>query len=193
MNLQPEILLHPNIPKPLHGIAPRVIKGDDWWNSVRQTAYSKNDYHCWACGIHKNENKYHRWLEAHEIYEIDYCVGEVKFIDICALCHSCHNFIHSGRLWSIFLKNEVSKEKIEDILIHGFEVLKKNNLKMNSFALTVAKRINLSIFEKYIKYGFHRYGISLVGWNDWCMLIDGVKYKGKFKDFDEWNEFYSKN
>src|SRR6185295_5669264 len=61
--LKPEILCHPHIPKPLHGVAPREIMGDDWWNSERQLVYASTDYHCAACGIHKSQAKKHEWLE----------------------------------------------------------------------------------------------------------------------------------
>lgn len=190
--LKPELLLHPNVPKPLHGLAPRVIKGDDWWNEQRQIAYKKNDYKCWACGIEKQNAKYHQWLEAHEIYEIDYSIGEVKFIDVCALCHSCHAFIHSGRLISLYRKREIDYDKINDILMHGFTVLVNAKLKMNSFALAVAQEVNYQKFSKYLNYGTYRNGICFAKWSDWYMLIDNKKYKGKFKNFNEWKNFYSR-
>jgi hypothetical protein len=191
MNLQPEILLHPNIPKPLHGLAPRTIKGDDWWNKERQKAYSKNNYKCWSCGIDKLQAKYHKWLEAHEIYKINYTIGEVKFIDICALCHSCHNFIHSGRLFSLYQKGEIKYDKIYDILKHGFDILKNTKLEINPFALRVAKEVNEKLHKEYSKYKIYSYGICLAKWEDWYMLIDNKKYKGKFKTFEEWEEFYN--
>lgn len=192
MILQPEILLHPNIPKPLHGVAPRIIKGENWWNEVRQIAYKGKDYHCWTCGIHKTKAKYHKWLEAHEIYEINYLIGEVKFIDICALCHSCHNFIHSGRLYSLYRKNEISRDKIIDILEYGNSILINNNLELNPFSA----KVYFEFFpnkknEMLNKYGFYKHEQCLCEWNDWYMLIDDKKYKGKFKSFEEWNKYYN--
>lgn len=190
MDLQPELLLHPNIPKPLHGLAPRTIKGEDWWNEQRQKAYSKNEYKCWACGVHKKEAKYHKWLEAHEIYNIDYNSGKVEFLDVCALCHSCHNFIHSGRMSSLFKKGEMSLDKVEDILEHGFKILIKNNLKLNPFALKAMHSVSIFLYLIYNKYPKHKYGKCSAKWEDFYLVLDGKKYKGKFKNFEEWQEFY---
>lgn len=39
MKLKPEILCQPNVPTPLHGMAPRVVFGESWWNmKYRQDA-----------------------------------------------------------------------------------------------------------------------------------------------------------
>lgn len=117
--LKPEILCHPHIPKPLHGVAPRAIKGQTWWDKTRQEAYRSTDYHCVACGVHKHEAKKHKWLEAHEFWNIDYNTGVCEVKSIEPLCHYCHNFIHSGRL-SMIVGKEKSKQEVIDILEHGF-------------------------------------------------------------------------
>jgi hypothetical protein len=191
-NLQPQLLLHPNIPKPLHGVAPRTIKGDAWWNEQRQIAYSTNGYKCWACGVHKTEAKYHKWLEAHEIYEIDYAIGQVKFNGVCALCHSCHNFIHNGRLYSLLGKGEIDETKTFDVLTHGFEVLKNAKLKMNTFAMKITKEINPKLYNKYLQFGLYQYGFCLAEWGDWHMIVDGKNHFGKFKSFEDWKDFYAR-
>lgn len=59
----PSILLHGNIPKPMHGTAPRVVLGQAWWNKERQAAYASTNYCCEACGVSKWEAQYHQWLE----------------------------------------------------------------------------------------------------------------------------------
>ena len=67
-----ELLFCPNTPKPLHGMSPRSILGDEWWDKERIKAYRKFFNHCQACGTHKSDALYHRWLEAHEVYHFDY-------------------------------------------------------------------------------------------------------------------------
>ena len=155
--MNPELLLHPNIPKPLHGINPRTIYGQKWWDFNRQEAYAKANYHCEACGIPKVEAWKHRWLEAHEFYEYDYKHGRVTFVKLVALCHACHNFIHSGRLNVLVQSRKISEEDYSHIIHHGGDIV-------DAAGLT----------EKYK----HRHDApeGLVAWDQWRMIVDGKEY-----------------
>jgi hypothetical protein len=165
MRTRPELLLHPNIPKPLHGLNPRTIFGKEWWDVERQKAYAKTNYHCAACGVHKSQAKYHQWLEAHEFYDIDYKRGTAKMTEIVALCHSCHAYIHSGLQEILLDKGEISLEKYIDIREHG-DLLTKG-LRKPVAPLVVAD------------------------WCKWRLIIDGKEYKTKFANALEWKEFYA--
>jgi len=171
--LMPELLLHPNIPKPLHGISPRVIKGREWWDKVRKEAYQKKDFICWACGVHKSKALFHQWLEAHETYEYNYEIGQLNFKGICALCHSCHNYIHSGRMMMLVEEGKMSEEKMNIILAHG-----ENVLKLAGFS-----KFRSELPEK----------TKPVKWNEWHMIIDGKKYYSCFSSYEEWFKHYSIN
>ena len=185
MKLKPELLQHPNIPKMLHGLAPRVIKGQDWWNKTRQEAYASTDYHCLACGVHKTQANYHQWLEAHEDYTIDYKKGEMKINKIIPLCHSCHNFIHSGRL-----SVSGNIEKIIDIVEHGLTILEANDLKAFPYTLHLAKELKINHKCKPCDYGIKSEKDICQNWNEWKLIFEGKEYYSKFNNFDDWKRFY---
>lgn len=168
MKLRPEILLHPNIPKPMHGLAPRTIKGDAWWDEQQQIAYAKTNYCCSACGVHKSEAKYHKWLEAHELYDMDYKNGKMIFVEIVALCHSCHNYIHSGRMQVLVRKGEMTNQKMIDITNHGDLIIKNSKLKRKEYPEGIAK------------------------WSDWRLVMDGKEYKGQFDSYEAWQRHYAR-
>lgn len=149
---RPELLLHPNIPKPLHGCAPRVVLGDQWWNEHRQEAYRTNNYCCWACGVPRSDALVHQWLEAHEAYDFDYSRGRLTLLEIVALCHLCHNFIHSGRLSMLNSSGEVTDEFVDQVTKHGKAVTRGLKRPKATDPRNVAK------------------------WSDWRMVIEGRDY-----------------
>lgn len=168
--IRPELLTHPNIPKPLHGVNPRSILGDEWWNYQRQVSYAKNNYCCWACGVHKSLARYFPWIEAHESYKYNFEKGEAKLIEIVALCHSCHNYIHDGRMQMMVQSGEMSEEKYLDIKNHGDKIIEENNLYADKYA--------------------NSHAFKVADWDKWHIVIGNKSYYSKFKDFDEWREFY---
>lgn len=182
---RPDLLSLPNLPKPLHGIAPRTIKGQAWWNKIREEAYQSTDYHCLACGVSKEEAKGHKWLEAHEVWETDYKKGITKVIDIVPLCHYCHNFIHSGRLSKI-LGQEKSEKEVKEILEHGFKILSHNKLQCFPGTLELAENIG----AKTYKVTAYEHPKTKVKWENWKLIFEGKEYKSQFKDINEWEIFY---
>ena len=168
--VRPEILLHPNIPKPLHGMNPRSILGQTWWNKQRQIAYAKEDYHCMACGVHKTNAKYHKWLEAHECYEFDYPKGIARMIEIVALCHCCHNFIHSGKLMMDYQSGRITIDRYDAILRHGEKIIMVVRNMKNPYIINEAE--------------------GLTDWSKWRLIIEGKEYYSQFKNFDDWRNFY---
>lgn len=193
--LRPELLLHPRLPAALHGLAPRIIKGKKWWDEKRQEAYAKNDYCCWACGIHKNLAVFKQHLEAHESYEIDYKTGRMELKEVVALCNSCHNFIHSGRLTKMYFDGVFLRSYVESVLKHGISVLHDAKLPMNGHALTCAEETGIAYASTTVLVmanGVKEHPESAVAWSDWRLVIEGVEYALLWKNEQEHEAHYSK-
>lgn len=167
--LGPIILTHPQIPKPLHGLNPRTILGKTWWEMARHAAYRRADYKCECCGVPKQEALFHKWLEAHEIYDFDYKHGRLTYKYLVALCHACHNYIHRGRLLALYDKGEIDADKYHTICEHGDRLLQRHKIKS-------------------IETEHHP-----VNWADWRMIICGKEYKPQFDSYEDWLAHYGYN
>jgi len=181
METFPEILLQPNIIKPLHGLNPRTIFGQKWWDYERQIAYASTDYKCLACGVDKNDAEFHQWLEAHEDYRIDFKRFRYELKRIIPLCHACHNFIHDGRLKILWNTGKISPEKYMRITGRGEKILSDSGLPQRNNAWWADPEYYPQLFPE--KVGT---------WNKWHLLIDGKEYYSKFDDYDAWAEFYGR-
>lgn len=170
----PLLLTMPPLVKPLHGTAPRVIKGDEWWNETRQNVYKKNRFHCVACGVHKSNAKIHQWLEAHEYYQVDYVNTKYTLKDIIPLCHCCHAFIHYQRSTAMLNSGNMSKEKFDIIMEHGKEVLARIGVDKSTIILP----------EDHFPETNGK-------WKDWYFEFEGIKHYSKFDSYSEWEAFYT--
>jgi len=144
-------------------LAPRVILGQRWWDETRQAAYASTAYHCVACGVSKIVAAYHQWLEGHELYEIDYAMGRMTYVETVPLCHLCHNYIHAGRLQAMLDSGEITQAKFTDVTLHGDRVLREVKL----------RRVE-------------PYGGPFAEWKSWRLVIDGKEYKPVFKSYEAW-------
>lgn len=196
MNIEPHILLHPNIPKPLHGLNPRTIMGQEWWDAERQWAYASTGYTCLACGVAKKDAKFYRWLEAHEFYKFDYSIGLIEIEKIIPLCHSCHNYIHSGRLMKMLFKAEITEQKFWTIVKHGTEILSSVKLPNNPFMLSVLHQVDSAFDSPVWVRPLLRLPINFpprgenVDWADWRLKFNGRLYPPIHKSYEAWKKFY---
>lgn len=127
--MRPELLTHPHIPGDLAGINPRSIMGKEWWDDMRRDAYQSNNGHCHACAAFSGNDPFRPWLEAHECYDFDYRNRLMKFREVAALCHTCHSFIHSGRLWAMYTEGRIPKHKVEYVIHRGMALVRQSSLK----------------------------------------------------------------
>lgn len=176
---RPEVLLCPNIPKPLSGVAPRVVLGQVWWDATRFTAYASTENHCVACGIPKRNAMDSRHLEGHELYDLDLRAGRMTYLETVPLCHWCHAFIHDGRLLALLRKGEIDRVKVEAIMQHGKETL------LSSLSPNEARRLR-RMWPGIAKPNIHRVSKSMPPWADWRMVVDGKEYPPMYKSEAEW-------
>lgn len=188
LELHPEILMHPNIPKPLHEVNPRNIMGQAAWDIIRKKAYASTSYHCIACGVHQSNALGHQWLEAHEFYDIDYQAGTVTIKEIVPLCHYCHNFIHSGRL-SMIVGKEKTQDEVFAIIDHGFKVLSENNL--SAFYFTIHLAHELGVDTRGVVASEAPHG-ETPPWEEWRLIWAGKEYPPKYKSYEEWKERFKR-
>ena len=159
--------------------------GKENWDNFRQKVYLSTNYHCKACGVHKSQAKKHKWLEAHEDFEIDYKKKTMTLRDVVPLCHYCHQFIHSGLLYVNFQKNE-DLFHLMQVLKHGFKIIDANNLKAFPFTIALADNFGVKTTADPLDIP------DQLDWEGWSMVWDGNEYKSQFKTEKEWRKFYKR-
>lgn len=175
---RPELLLAPNVPKPLHKLAPRVILGASWWNKTRQEAYRSTDFHCAACGVEKYQAKGRQWLEGHEVYSIDYRKGTATYVETVPLCHFCHNYIHDGRMRALLQQGKLHQSKYIAIIQHGDRVLAEAGLQKMTY------NARDSSLMTQLKKG------KIARWEEWKLILFGKVYPTPYKSEAEWKEVH---
>ena len=178
----PKLLMCPRIPRPLHGTAPRNILTQidkDWWDRTRHKVYEANNLHCMCCGVHKTkQGGYKKWLDAHELYSIDYRTGTVRLEYIVALCRDCHAGIHFGRLTEEFKKGNIRESEFRRVISHANTVLDEAGLPPKNWDVTVND--NLS---------------GNVPWKDWKLILningEDVEFHSQWESEEEQNEYYA--
>lgn len=161
------ILIHPNIPKPLHGISPRVVLGNTWWNRTRAEAYKKAGYCCEACNTPRDKAWPKAWLDGHEAYDFS-PTGVLTYRETVALCPACHMFIHSGLRAIQVKQGYVSSALNTRIENHGMSLLVTNSELLTGFL------------------NRHRLISSSVNWDQFRMIIAGKAYGPSTESYEGW-------
>ncbi len=198
--LEPSVLLHPNIPRPLHGMAPREIWGKSKWDRLRKIVYAEQDFRCISCGVHKQDAKYHNWIECHEYYNIDYAKGSMEMEKLIGLCHSCHAYCHSGRTLMMYQQGKIGFNRANHIMRHGFKVLKDAGLDpwyghVNAFmGILGTKGVDITK-DMMLRYNQLKEDQEIPyvnpDWSAWHLILEGEKHYGKFKNIQEWENHYT--
>ena len=148
--------------------------GKSRWDEVRRRAYERNNDCCWACGVHRSRAPFHKWLEAHELYDINYKKGRMKLREIVALCHACHSYIHRRRLEILISKRKAQPKKLERVLFHGRSLLRGVKPWYNE------DKVRIQMAKSKVK------------WHKWHLLSEGKKYYSKFNTKLDWERYYSR-
>ncbi len=165
---RPEVLCCLPLPMPMHGLAPRVVMGEDWWNAVRFAAFRSTRYHCIACGVLRCGTDWCDHLDGHETYDIDYAKGRMVYLETVPLCTRCHRYIHQGYLNVQYQQGVITLDEVKDILAHGNAVLAKAGL----------KKLEIPVWSK------------MAEWSKWRLVIGKKKYKPLHKSLKAYQEHY---
>ena len=198
-DLRPLIAM-PNLPRPTHALAPRTVLGTKTWNYIRKSCYAKADNTCEICGD-KPDNLRHR--HAHEVYEIDYEKGTVKFVRafcICALDHlGC---IHTGRAITLFKQGNPLYPK--EFLLEGAEKAFKTISEYNKdnpgadlrayvtfLEYLKCEELKVPMEELIKKYDVKFYmedEKKMAKWKDWKLIVGDEEYPTPYEDEKAWKE-----
>ncbi len=196
------LITMPNVPRPLHGLPPRKLMGDSTWNHVRKRCYFEAGYKCEICGCEPPKGQLH----AHELYTYDFIDGTGTFERCIAICKKDHDFIHSGRLITMYKNGNIlyPKSYVLDVVEKGFKLISEYNaehrnkkplkayatfldyLKVPSLQQDMAKLI-----EKY-NIEFYSEPKRIAKWENWRLVWCGKEYHTPYKDQGEWVEAMEK-
>lgn len=204
-----DILTMPNIPRPLHGqnMQPRTIYGAAAWNRTKTLARFKAGYKCEICGDEPEDSRnYH----THELFSYNYktCVGTFK--RVVAICKTDHDFIHSGRMLTLYRKGNplYPKSYLLKVAEHGFKQVYEYNLNRGRKA---KKRVYISFLDYLSEPSLHdemkalieNYDISFYcpscyykkqedNWEKWRVVVDGETYHSPYHNQEEWEAAMNK-
>jgi len=183
---RPNLLRHHTIPRPLFGLTPRHILGQEWWDKTRRAAYEANNMRCWACGGPGP-------LEAHEAYDIDYFRARMTYVETVSLCSDCHAFIHIGRTIGLFARGEIKSADAKRIVLSGYKLLKGAGLKCPWETRTITSPTldwegSTKWIDRVMKNTERMPDFPEHRWDDYRLVLNGVYYPPRFKNLEQFRQ-----
>lgn len=195
------LITMPNVPRPLHGkgMQPRTIFGKSTWDFMRKQAYYNAGYKCEICGREPKKGDLH----AHELFSYDYSKQTGKFERVVAICRTCHDGIHSGRLLTLCKQHNplYPKSYVLKVMENCFSLVHKYNeehpddeplkvystylecLKMPELceeAEALIKKYDISFYEESIPKYKH--------WKGWKVIVGKNTYDSPYTFQSDWEE-----
>lgn len=195
------ILTMPNIPKPLmgKGMQPRTIYGKTTWDFMRKRSYFLADYKSEISGEEAPKGQLH----AHELFQYDYAKHEGVFRRIVVLTKMEHDFIHSGRLVTLYKEGNITvpKSYVLKVVENGFRLVHEWNeshpdcepLRVYRTFLDYLEEDSLhdemvALIEKY-NIKFYRENVPSGQWfKGWHVIVGNHRYNTPYKNQKEWEE-----
>lgn len=194
------LLTMPNVPRPLHGLPPRVIMGKTAWDFVRKNCYYRAGYKCEICGEDFADIKPR--YAAHELYSYDYEKQEGVFERCVAICAKSHDFIHSGRLITMYKNGNLMYPKayvLEVVekgfkLIHDYNVTHPDEEPLRAYATfleyldTDLRDDMVALIEKYDMKFYQEHIKKNKQWKGWHLIYGNKRHESPYKSEKEWKE-----
>lgn len=199
------ILGMPNVPQPLHGLAPRTIMHTNKWKLERTKCYMKADYICEICGKYTGAGK----CDAHELYDVYYDKHYSKFVRLLCLCKECHQACHSGRNLALYIQGDkyTTKKYMLELaertfkLVHQWNMynIEKDPIKLCDtwLAWEAQPELTEDMTKLRDRYEIEFYQQPTNAWNKkswskWYLEYNDKKHPTPYESVKEWKEKYEK-
>lgn len=195
------IITMPNVPAPLHGLAPRTILGNATWTHMRKKCYFDADYKSQISGIDLDGSNSDLKCNAHELYSYDYTKGTAYFERAVCISPVEHNFIHSGRMLTMYKKGNplMPKAYLLKAVENGFKIIHDwnkshpNGKQLRAYATladyATTPGIADEICELIDKYDIKFYKEDpqyTAKWGEWSLIVGNKEHPTPYKDREEW-------
>lgn len=202
------IIAMPNVPAPLHRLAPRTILGDSTWTHMRKRCYYDAQYKSQISGEWLDGTTSDLRCNAHELYSYDYTKGIAYFERAVCISPVEHNFIHSGRMLTMYKKGNplMPKSYLLKIVENGFRIInewnkahpKERPLRAYATLIDYAFTPGISneirdLIKKYDIKFYKEDSDYMAKWADWKLKIGPNEYPTPYKNRKEWAEAMEEN